>query len=125
MLEECINRVLFHAKTRRGVPKGEVPSEVWRLALYPDWHRVGFAPRWGIGHCATYSPPDTIRNWMSVLWAVILSSSCAPNQFLVNSGFYVHKKAMPHICEASYAQGLRTVHCYASLPQALFRPSIG
>lgn len=101
---------------RRGVPSWDIPAEIWRMALWPDY-TLGYM-RWGVGSTRTNNYPQGLKGRVFKLCEATRRSQCLPAQSCTRQGFRVHKKSLPHIDDfgAFMTAGL----CTASVLSANF-----
>eukprot|EP00974_Lingulodinium_polyedra_P094483 9158429-Lingulodinium_polyedra.AAC.1 len=53
--------------------------------------------------------------------STIRATKCLPVQCIINHGFQITKKVMPHNTTSTIADGVRTVHCYPAFSQIVIR----
>ena len=97
---------------RRGVPSWDIPAEIWRMALWPNY-TLGYM-RWGVGSTRTYEYPQDLKGRVFKLCEAIRRSQCLPAQFCTSQGFRVHKKSLPHIDDSGAVSDCRIVHSFCS-----------
>ena len=113
-----------YSKNRKSTPPNEVPNELWRLCLFPQWLTPNFKFRWGVGSDQKF--PE-ITQWhvrMRHLFETIGATLCLPLSVITNYGCHVPKKYVATCSPEEYLESSRSIHVYAPLIQNLGKASM-
>ena len=114
-----IKRLARTSQLRKGVPKWEVPAELWRLILHPD--KVVSVLPFGLGHNRKYERPTEATSRVIQMLSLIRLHRSVPPLMNASESFNVHKKASSHLDETNICSDVRTVHAFGPFPKWLYR----
>eukprot|EP00973_Karenia_brevis_P094253 12421524-Karenia_brevis.AAC.1 len=80
------------AENRKAIPKGEIPSEMWRTRLVPQWLKPNYNFKWGLGSDKRFPGIPKWHGRMNHLFDTVHATKCLPISLVVNCGFHVPKK---------------------------------
>ena len=108
-----------NAKNRKNVPHGEIPDEIWRRLLHPQWLPPGQSFRWGIGSDQTFPSTDKWVTMFKRLMQTIHKTGCMPIPAFVNQGVTVPKKHVSAAVEDGATLATRPIHLYSPFAQCM------
>ena len=114
-LMKRLRRRAVKAGNRRGVPHGEIPSELWRVTLNPQ--RLPQPMRHGPGYVPKFAGAEPVVEKFKHLCAIIGSTARLPLQLNISVVFHMPKQVVSHMDSSAICEGSRTIHCYGSLPK--------
>ena len=110
-----LRRRAVKAGNRRGVPHGEIPSELWRVILNPQWLLKPM--RHGLGYVPKFAGAGPVVEKLKHLCGIIGATARLPLQFNISVGFHMLKKVVSHVDSSAICERSRTIRCYGSLPK--------
>ena len=121
MLFDQFATSVHYTRNRKAYMPGDVPTEIWRLVLLPQWLLPNIKAKWGLGHSGLFHTPSKFHIAFKKCLAVIYHTKCLPIQAVCNSGATIPKKHMSHTSHTSAVEGTRTIHVYTGFTQCLIR----
>eukprot|EP00973_Karenia_brevis_P009649 1301445-Karenia_brevis.AAC.1 len=89
---ESFENSVHHGANRKAFSLGEIPNEVWRIVMKPQWVRPNFEASWGMGHRGEFKVSKYIHKMLFTLFATILGVKSMPVSTIVNEGVEIPKK---------------------------------
>ena len=114
-----IRKLARTSQLRKGVPKWEVPAELWRLILHPD--KVISRLPLGLGHNRRYECPTEVSSRIIQMLSLIRLHRSVPPLMTASESFNVHRKDSSHLGETNICGDVRTVHAFGPFPKWLYR----
>eukprot|EP00973_Karenia_brevis_P084385 11711341-Karenia_brevis.AAC.1 len=105
---------MHRAKNRKATPPGEVPSELWRLLLFPQWLKPNFHYKRGLGSDQRFPGIPKWHSRMEHLFATINTTKCLPITSVINMGIHVPKKYIATVDEEIFVDTMRSIHVYSA-----------
>ena len=77
---------------RKGVPPGDVHSEMWRICMFPQWLPPGASMKWGIGKTQVWVGDLWTKMYYTLMY-VIWATNCLPVTTIINYGARIPKSS--------------------------------
>ena len=121
MLLDDFTKCMHYSKCRKSFPPGDIPNEIWRIMLEPQYLKPNYVPKWGLGSDGLFHECIHIKDMFKYLLAVLIATNCLPVACVVNLCFAIPKKVISCTQEHKAATATRTIHCYVAFMQCLIR----
>ena len=120
-LFDNFSKSIKYTTCRKAFPPADVPNEIWRLVLQPQWLMPNYTPRWGLGGDKLFPETKSIQHMFRRYLATFQSTKCLAIANVINICFTIPKKISSCIENGKAAQCTRSIHCYCSFTQVLLR----
>ena len=91
-LRDRFAKSVHYSRNSKSYPSGDVPAEIWRIMLNPQWVLPTVALKWGIGHTSKFETPVLFENMFEKFLSVMYNTKCLPVQAVMNVGAVIPKK---------------------------------
>ena len=118
---ERFTKAMHRSSCRKAFPPGDIPYELWRIVLLPQWLMPGYSPKWGLGSDRIFPTADSACKMFRRFVATIHCTKCLAVANVVNTCFTIPKKITPCIQFKKAVQATRSIHCYSGFTQILLR----
>ena len=108
-------------KNRKSVAPGEIPNEIWRIIMEPNWHAPGYTPPTGIGHSLEYGDTTKISQQIRKLFGMLKHKSTLPMHAMLNQMVTLPKKVAVELKGKKLLDTKRPMHMYSPFSQAIAR----
>ena len=112
---------IHYAKNRKFIPPGEIPSELWRVLLEPQWLKPFYEPKWGLGNDKKFEESIHFTSMTKALLSTIWFTNCLPINSVFNLACVILKKVKSQLDPNDVGSVTRSIHCYNAFTQGLLK----